>query len=319
MTAVGSCARRRCCSGRSELGLPSFGANVANAPLNAALYARAPRRGRPALAADVGRRRGRARRAACAPSSSPKAVRCGRLSPSPPTAAPPSRARRPASPRGPGATRRRRLPPPSATRARTPASPPSCTAAPGPLTTVPLPGDASSLVWVEEPAAGGPPRGPRRHGLPGRAGGTPAGAAGRARRRRPARGVSACGPQRPCAWARTASPWSVNRRTSSRRSARRGSISACAMRQRLPTASAPPARAARTSAAPRCSRPITQRAPRTCWGEPSRSTCSTARCSWISCRCRRCAASGCISSPTSGPCAASSCGAAWTHPGACRA
>ena len=160
------------------------------APQRRALRAR-PRRGRPELAADVGRRRGRARRDGMSPSSSPKAVRCGRFSPSPPMAAPPSRARRRALPRGPGATRRRRLPPPSATRARTRGSPPSCTAAPGPLTTVPLPGDASSLVWVEEPAAAARLAGPGRKGLPGRAGGAPAGVAGLARRRRPARGVSA--------------------------------------------------------------------------------------------------------------------------------
>ena len=89
-----------------------------------------------------------------------------------------SRARRRASPRVPGATRRRPLPPPSATRARTPAITTELHRRAGPLTTVPLPGDASSLVWVEEPAAGSPSRGPGRRGLPGRAGGTPAGVAG---------------------------------------------------------------------------------------------------------------------------------------------
>src|SRR5262245_61007276 len=45
---------------------------------------------------------------------------------------------------------------------------------------------------------------------------------------------------------------------------------------------------------------------------------STAPCSTISCPCRRCAASPCISSPTLRRCAVSSCAAAWRRPGSCR-
>ena len=58
-----------------ELGLPSFGANVANAALNAALFAAARAARRTALAADVGGRQGRAWRRTTSPSALPKAAR----------------------------------------------------------------------------------------------------------------------------------------------------------------------------------------------------------------------------------------------------
>ena len=47
-----------------ELGLASFGANIANSALNAALFAAASTARRPALAADVGGRQGHARQRA---------------------------------------------------------------------------------------------------------------------------------------------------------------------------------------------------------------------------------------------------------------
>ena len=103
----------------------------------------------------------------------------------------------------------------------------------GPLTTVPLPGDASSLVWVEEP--------PLRPASPPWT--TPAFLAELAARLQGLLGsLSDVGPRAVYPLSglgadahgrKTASLWSGNPHTSSRRSARKASISACAMRAAL--------------------------------------------------------------------------------------
>ena len=63
----------------------------------------------------------------------------------------------------------------------------------GPLTTVPLPGNASSLVWVEDPERAARLARLGRCSVPGRACLAPAGPAGLAQRRRPARDLSLAG------------------------------------------------------------------------------------------------------------------------------
>ena len=221
-----------------------------------------------------------------------------------------------------GTTARPPLPPVSATRARTRRSRTELHRRAGPLTTVPLPGDASSLVWVEEPAEARAPRCPRRCERSCRARRAPAGPAGLAQRRRPARDLSPLGPQRRAHGGKTASRWSAKPRTSSRRSERRGSIWVCAMRRPLAECvGSAHARRARTSAAPTMLDSLSCGARRgRARAAPSRSISSTGRCSRISCPSQALrgarVASACQRRRR---CAGSSCAAGWAAPGRCRA
>ena len=119
----------------------------------------------------------------------------------------------------------------------------------GPLTTVPLPGNASSLVWVEEPAVAARLAALDDAAFLAELAARLQGLLGSLSDVGPRAVLSAFAASAPCAWARAASPWSVSPRTSFRRSARKGSTSACAMRRPLPSASPLPARGVRTSAA----------------------------------------------------------------------
>ena len=288
-----------------ELGLASFGANIANAALNAALDASRRAASALALAADTRRHQGRARRRrACQPRAGRRRMRWrrrlvvaadGRNSMSRAAAGIATRtwdygqAAIAASFRHTRAAWRHHH---RAASAR------------GPLTTVPLPGDASSLVWVEEPARGAPPRRPRR-----------------CRRSWPSleRACRAC-------WARSAtsapraiyplSGLSAERMgAKSRRPGRRSRARHSADRR----ARAQP-RPARCGGAGRVRRPTRACAAQDIGGPQTlaayhararRPTCSAAHglgrsaqplaADRIFCPCRRCAASGCICSPTSAP------------------
>ena len=190
----------------------------------------------------------------------------------------------------------------------------------GPLTTVPLPGDASSLVWVEEPADAArlaalddaaflAELAARLQGLLGALGDVgprarvSALAASRAER---------MGQNRVALVGRGGARHPADRRPRPQsRPARRV--------QPLPTASATARARGRGYRRPavleayHAARAADVMARTVSVDLLNRSLLR------IFCPCRRCAASGCMSSPTSGRCAASSCGGAWTRPGACRA
>ena len=315
-TAAGCCGRRRCCSRPTSLGLASFGANIANAALNAAL-ARARRARHPRLRwrADIGRDQGRARRdATCASQLAEGGSAAAPRSPSPPTAATPSRARPRALPRAPGTIGRPPSPPASATRARTPASRTELHRRAGPLTTVPLPGDASSLVWVEDPHEAAPPRcaststhswpswSTRLQGLLGALSDV-----GPARACYPLAGLAAerMGQNRVALVGEAAHvmpPIGAQGLNLGLRDA--AALAECVGRRAV--------RGARTSAARDARRPIMPRAPADVLAPHGlgRSAQPLAA-DRIFCPCRPCAASGCICSPTSRRCAACSCAAAW--------
>ena len=175
----------------------------------------------------------------------------------------------------------------------------------GPFTLVPLPGHRSSLVWVDRPGGDRAAARCRRGSLAAEIEARSALDARRRRDRRPAAGLPALRHDRrplrrgrgPCSSAR--------RRTSSRRSARRASISAIATSPRSATSSprpgGDPGTPARLAAYDRARRG--RRAVR----GPPRSTRSTGRCSPASCRCRRSAASACSCSTASRRSARRSC------------